>query len=238
MAGLLALGIETATRAGGVALVDEDGVVVSLHVNLEQSHSRQTAGLIQQALQAAGVTAADVSIVGVSIGPGSFTGARIGLSLAKGLCLAAGVPLTGVSTLEGLAARAGVPGALVSPLLDARRAEAYAALFRLAADPDETPQRLHPDDRMPLEAWLDRIETMAGGEPVWFTGDARRCFQASLRQRLGSRARLAGALRSEPAADTIAWLALRGRLTDPDVGRDWETLEPEYVRSGGSPSNL
>ena len=120
-----ALGIETATSTGGVAVADASGVCVHLCADLDRAHSRRTTALIEQALKAVGVKAASLAVVGVSIGPGSFTGVRVGLSVAKGLCLATGVPLIAVSTLEALATRAAAvedePISRICPILDARR---------------------------------------------------------------------------------------------------------------------
>jgi tRNA threonylcarbamoyladenosine biosynthesis protein TsaB len=90
--------------------------------------------MIDAVLLAARVRLSDLHLVAVSIGPGSFTGLRIGLSVAKGFSLAAGLPIVGVPTLEAFAHAAGRQSGLVCPVLDARKKEVYGAAFRWSGD--------------------------------------------------------------------------------------------------------
>ena len=128
-----------------------DGVVVAEGVHREtRSHTASLPGLVERVLCAAGLGVDDVEGLAVSIGPGSFTGLRISLALAKGLAFAGGLPLVGVSTLEALAHVAEAPpGETICAALDARKREVYAALF--AAD-DRGPRRLTADVAQSPEA--------------------------------------------------------------------------------------
>jgi tRNA threonylcarbamoyladenosine biosynthesis protein TsaB len=123
------LGIETATWTASVAIIDE--AVTLTEQTLQQSASHGTAlfPLVADALRAAETTLEAIDLLAVSIGPGSFTGLRIGLSMAKGLAMAADIPIVGVPTLEGLAVAAPLRSHPLWTVLDARKGEVYAAGF-------------------------------------------------------------------------------------------------------------
>lgn len=122
------LSIETATKAGSVAL-HKDGLLIGFQqYNIEKSHSSLVQVLIAQLLENTGVERNEISAVAVSAGPGSYTGLRIGVSSAKGLCYALDVPLIAVNTLETMAFQVNklnVGKYLLCPMIDARRLEVY-----------------------------------------------------------------------------------------------------------------
>jgi tRNA threonylcarbamoyladenosine biosynthesis protein TsaB len=158
------LGIDTATWTASVALVDGDAVLAERSLPTSGSHGFSLVPLIEEVLGHAGATTGDLRGVAVSIGPGSFTGLRIGLATAKGLAFAQRIPIVGVRTLPALALAAGVQDGLVCPLLDARKGEVYAALVEIAAG-----QAIVRRDEAaaPLAAWLDVI----GDRACTFIGD-------------------------------------------------------------------
>lgn len=124
------LNIETATKNCSVS-VAKDGQTIALREisELGYSHAEKLHVFIAEALQAAGISANELSAVAVSRGPGSYTGLRIGVSAAKGLCFALDIPLIAVDTLQSLAAQLHVSDGVIIPLLDARRMEVYSAVF-------------------------------------------------------------------------------------------------------------
>lgn len=124
-----ALGIDTATAIASVGLVTDDAALVQRRP-MASSHARTLLPLIDEVLAGASASLASIDLLAVSIGPGSFTGLRIGLSVAKGLALAAGIPLVGVPTLEAYATALGRRAGAVWPVLDARKGEVYAAGYR------------------------------------------------------------------------------------------------------------
>lgn len=133
------LGIETATAVCGAAIVRDGRVVAETHVLAPRSHSERLLLLVDEVLRSAGVEASALDAIACSIGPGSFTGLRIGLSVAKGLAFATKCAIVPVPTLEALAERAVAdgrvaPGAMVLAAIDARRDEVYAALYRRDGD--------------------------------------------------------------------------------------------------------
>ena len=97
------LAIETATPAHSVALVDDDRLLAEASYDAQGSRGRQLLPTVDHVLRKAGVAATDLGAVAVSIGPGSFTGLRVGLATAKGLALGTGAAVVGVSTMEALA---------------------------------------------------------------------------------------------------------------------------------------
>ncbi len=141
------LAIETATEVCGVALVDRGEEKAARIVAEPNIHGERLMPLVDETLRAAGVPLRGVDAVAISIGPGSFTGLRIGLSTAKGLALSAQKPLVTVPTLAALALAAYrrgtvAEGGLVAPVIDAKRDEAFYALFQIHGG---DPRRLLPD---------------------------------------------------------------------------------------------
>lgn len=123
--------IETSTSACSVALVNE-GKVVQNEVNYkERSHATSLSPLVQKILDKAQIKDEKIDAVAVSCGPGSYTGLRIGVSTAKGLCYGRNIPLIAVNTLELIAYTAGLKSdeSLICPMIDARRMEVYTALY-------------------------------------------------------------------------------------------------------------
>jgi tRNA threonylcarbamoyladenosine biosynthesis protein TsaB len=133
MADVLILAIETATGCGGVSLtkggMDAGKVLAEYTLQPEVTHSRRLLGSVGAMMEAAGVAWADLDGVAVSLGPGSFTGLRIGMAAAKGIAMGANLPLLGVPTLDGLAAQATPTDLPLCCLLDARKQQVYAAFY-------------------------------------------------------------------------------------------------------------
>ncbi|MBF2709375.1 tRNA (adenosine(37)-N6)-threonylcarbamoyltransferase complex dimerization subunit type 1 TsaB [Flavobacterium soyangense] len=124
------LNIETATKNCSVALAKEGKVILCKEIAEEgYSHAERLHVFIEEIIKEAGITFQDISAIAVSQGPGSYTGLRIGVSAAKGLCFALDIPLIAVDTLQVLASQAKVSNGLVIPMLDARRMEVYSAIF-------------------------------------------------------------------------------------------------------------
>lgn len=124
------LNIETATKNCSVAVAKDGQTIICLEIATEgYSHAEKLHIFIEEALREAHISAKDLSAVAVSKGPGSYTGLRIGVSAAKGLCYALGIPLIALDTLAVLAAKATVADGIIVPMIDARRMEVYSAVF-------------------------------------------------------------------------------------------------------------
>jgi len=124
------LAIDTSTLAGGVALVDGERTVAEYVLDIRLTHSERLMPAVDRVMADAGWAPGQLAGLAVAIGPGSFTGLRIGVSAVKGLAFALGLPIAAVPTLDALAA--GLPGAAlpVCAVVVARRAEVYASLYR------------------------------------------------------------------------------------------------------------
>ena len=124
------LNIETATKNCSVALAKDGKTILCKEIAEEgYSHAERLHVFIEEIIKETGITFQDISAIAVSQGPGSYTGLRIGVSAAKGLCYALGIPLIAVDTLQVLASQSNVSDGLIIPMLDARRMEVYSAIF-------------------------------------------------------------------------------------------------------------
>lgn len=162
----LILGIDTSTSSGSVALLKEGKLVGSQLYSIEKSHSSLLHVMIEQMMSNTGCEMNELSAVAVAEGPGSYTGLRIGVSAAKGLCLALDIPLIAVNTLEAMAFqlyRRSVDRVIYCPMLDARRMEVYAALY------DENFKSLKPTAPVILEDYA--YEDILDKHKVLFFGD-------------------------------------------------------------------
>jgi tRNA threonylcarbamoyladenosine biosynthesis protein TsaB len=124
------LAVETSTLAGGVALLEGDRLVAEYLLDVSVTHSERLLAAIDTVMRDAGWTARDLTGLAVAVGPGSFTGLRVGISTVKGLALALGVPVAAVPTLDAMAAAVPWTSLPVCPVLHARRDEVYAAFYR------------------------------------------------------------------------------------------------------------
>ena len=182
-----------------------------------RTHVASVPRLVEQVLDEASLTIGAVEAIAVSIGPGSFTGLRIGLAFAQGLAYAGGLPVVGVSTLEALAAVAPAePGELVWAALDARRHECWAACFRRTGAGLE---RLAPDAAMSAAALAERL-----GPETIVIGDAVERYGALL----AGRGRALPFETFHPQGDVVARLGWErlARGERDELGR----LEPVYLR--------
>lgn len=210
------LAIDTSTRYAGIALADAGGRVISCRSwHSAVNHTAELMPAVAQTLAAAGLTVKDLAGIAIALGPGGFSALRVGMSVAKGLAIAAGRPLVGVGTLDLEAWPYRDSGLPVCALLDAGRGEVAAALF--AAGQRRHPDRICPPAELPAE----------GEEPTLFCGEGLAAHAAQLRQRLGRRAVIAG---NAPAARLYALAALgQQRLAAGDVD-DVASLQPYYLR--------
>jgi len=218
------LAVETSTLTGAVALLEAGGVVAEFRVNVAVTHGERLMAAIDGVLRAARWELADVEAFAVALGPGSFTGLRIGLSTIKGLAFATGKPVVGVPTLDALAWRLPYCAYPVCPILDARKNEVYAALYRTL---DGRLELLEAPRAVAPATLAEELRATMDG-PVVFVGDAVGLFTPVLSEILGTRARLAPADLRLPSAVTVgelgSWALGRGETADP------ASLVPLYLR--------
>ncbi|MFS8543396.1 MAG: tRNA (adenosine(37)-N6)-threonylcarbamoyltransferase complex dimerization subunit type 1 TsaB, partial [Limnochordales bacterium] len=193
------IGLDTSTATGGVALLEGDRLVGEYTLNVQRTtHAERLMPALERVMADAGWDpTAGVDGIAVAIGPGSFTGLRIGVVTAKALSYAWQAPVVGVPTLEALAYQAGAGRGLVCPLMDARHGRVFCAAY--TCDGDVPTPRL--EARLwALDDWLTALEELAadGSHPqdaagpaggrFLFIGDGAEVHWDVLVQRLGSRA--------------------------------------------------
>jgi tRNA threonylcarbamoyladenosine biosynthesis protein TsaB len=224
------IGIEAATPAAGVAIASAAGQLLG-HVWCDQGRPASNGLLddLDRLMRSCGVAAGSVAAVAVSHGPGAFTGLRVGLAMAKTMAHTWGCPLFGFSTLAALARRWPVAGALVCPLLDARRGEVYAGVYRIAENDAPLPERVRADRVELIETLIADLLTFTG-EPVWLAGSGAAKYREALTGALGNRARWIAPPLDQPAADAIA-LAGAAALRRGEPGLDPLAAGPIYLRA-------
>jgi len=172
------LQIETATSSCSVALANQGNVIALKQLSGRNVHAEMITLFIEELIAAAGITLQNIDAVAVSSGPGSYTGLRIGVSTAKGLCFALDKPLIAVETLEAMALGAIVNHGdlidgetLLCPMIDARRMEVYTAVF------DANGSRVKPTSAEIIDenSFADRLEN---NKIVFFGDGAEKCREA------------------------------------------------------------
>jgi tRNA threonylcarbamoyladenosine biosynthesis protein TsaB len=214
------LGMDTSTRAGSLAAVEGGRVVGSVEVSSTLDHSLRLVPAADFLLSRLGWRVTDLDGIAVTVGPGSFTGLRVGIATALGLGRASGRGVVGVGTLPALARAAGVPppGTWVCACLDAGRGEVYAAAFAAEVD-GSYPQAV------PWVTPPEQLPDLLAGRRVRFVGDGAERYGELLRTRFGPDA-LAGA---------GPWfLARHAALLGEQIlasGRPLAAVEPLYLRA-------
>ena len=221
------LAIDTSGPACGAAVVEEGRVLSEETVQNRNTHSANLMLLIEEVLRAAGTALSEVDGIACVVGPGSFTGVRIGAATAKGLAHGSGKPCIPVNALEALCRGAGAFPGVILPIQDARAGQVYGAAFRGGS-------RLMPDSAMALEDFLRAAETAAGDDPgpFLFTGDGVAVHEKRIRELWGEKAVFAEApfryLR--PAAAGMIALE-KGERTD------YRSLRETYLRPPNAQKN-
>ncbi|MBM2802290.1 MAG: peptidase glycoprotease [Deltaproteobacteria bacterium] len=231
------LGIDTATTTASVALIEDDELVAEKFYNRQSvvsenvtiapkgNHAEIVVPLIQAVLDQAKFSLSDINGFAVSIGPGSFTGLRIALATVKGIAYELGLPVVGISTLHAQAARVTDTQDLICALLDARKQEVYAALFRRVHG---TLMRLSDDGVMAVTTAIEMIERARQMGSCTAVGDGAQAYQKCLLQSLGSRLRIGADGEYSTVAYRVAEIAQAriGAAAGDDLGR----LVPIYLR--------
>ncbi len=217
---MIILGIETATRTGSVAVVSDSGVIAEYTLNIELTHSERLMSTVDRVLSDTGVTVAELDGFAVSIGPGSFTGLRIGLAAVKGLALVTNKPVTAVPTLKALAWNLPYSKYPVCPLLDARKKEVYAAVYRFEED---KLVRMMDESVLSLRELAGRVT-----ERAIFTGEGSHLFRDDIRTLFGDRAVFAPASAMVPSAASVAGIGMMQLNAGDRAAPD--SLTPQYIR--------
>jgi len=228
------LGLDTSLSVASVA-ISEDGRVAAEDVyprhrtaggsGAKSNHAEIILPLIDSVLQRAGIGLSDVAGIAVSIGPGSFTGVRIGLSTVKGLAYGTHIPAIGISTLQAIAARVADFEGMVCPVLDARKGEVYGAIFRKHGNQLE---RLTEDSLMTIANFLEELRGLGKPAPCLLIGDGVTACRPLVQQAPGLQIHIADEDAMPSVAAAIALLSER-QFTDHRALR-LNDLAPVYLR--------
>ena len=214
------LALDTATTSCSVAVTNDGSLCAEMTLRKNQTHSRHLMATIDSVLEKAGCSVGDLDGFAVTIGPGSFTGLRIGISTIKGLALAADKPVVGISSLESLALQSADRSLLICPMLDARKAEVYCATYRFS---DDRPVVKAPACNARPEEFVPEIK-----EPCVFIGSGAQLYRHKIEKILGEMAHFAPRGQNTIRASSIAFLSAERfkRCTFDDVAH----LTPQYIR--------
>jgi tRNA threonylcarbamoyladenosine biosynthesis protein TsaB len=228
---MLILAIETSTLTGSVALVEAEGredgprrgekILGEITLSTEETHSGRLMPAIDRLLMETSLTIHQVRGIALGLGPGSFTGLRIAVSTVKGLAFALKVPVVGVPTLDTVAHNLPYASTQVCPVLDARKKEVYAALFRGNGEGDL--EKVSEDWVLSPEDLCSRIT-----EKTIFLGTGVEVYGEVLRERLGSLALFAPPELSLPRAVNVARLGLSSFKNGRTL--DVSSFTPIYLR--------
>jgi tRNA threonylcarbamoyladenosine biosynthesis protein TsaB len=223
---MLVFALDTTTRQGSVAVVNDDRVLLERPGDAARTHAERLPAEILSALADAGATAGDVDIFAVASGPGSFTGLRVGIATIQGLALATSRNVVAVSALDALAHLASIdraPGDLIGVWMDAYRHEVFSALYRVAGADPYTQERLEeiegpvvsaPDAA--LARWLH-----TGCRPTVWIGDGSAVYSTMI-ENIGE------VRKTQPIAGTIGRLAITRSRAHGAINP--AAIQPLYVR--------
>ncbi|HEX2055161.1 MAG TPA: tRNA (adenosine(37)-N6)-threonylcarbamoyltransferase complex dimerization subunit type 1 TsaB [Nitrospiraceae bacterium] len=197
------LAVDTATAYQSVAILDETTVLAQVNRDAQGSHARYLVLSVEEALRAAGLALGDIDGFALSIGPGSFTGLRVGLATMLGFRSVLGKPLVTVPTLEAMAWNVRSVTGRICPILKSRKEEVYWAAYEWSSD--HGPHRLIPEQVTSPDHIAASIH-----EPVVVLGDGWKAYEKAIRTLLGSRAGLVSEAPQEamhPSAVSVAFAA-------------------------------
>lgn len=214
------LGIDTSTKIATIAVIDEEKVLGEYTLNQEMSHSENLIPMIKELLNNLYIKIEDIDLYGVAIGPGSFTGLRIGVAAVKSLAHLFNKPIVGVSTLQGMAYN--LPhNKVVIPMIDARRDRVYTGVYSWENGILKT---IKADDVLEMEVLLDELKDY---DTIAVNGDGSILYKDRLINNLKD-IKFSTKGQNICKATSICELALL-KYNNGEVD-DFYTLAPDYLR--------
>ncbi|NLZ28975.1 MAG: tRNA (adenosine(37)-N6)-threonylcarbamoyltransferase complex dimerization subunit type 1 TsaB [Firmicutes bacterium] len=228
---MLILGLDTSTRVCSVALLNGGELVGEYTQNVSKTHSQRLLPLISCLLDDTGTDRKDLDAVAVAIGPGSFTGLRIGIATARALAQGLGLQAVGVSTLRALAENLSGRRIIVCPMLDARRDQVYAALYRPYAESagggSADFETLLAPTALSIHELVARLRPFE--DRVCFPGDGQARYLTLLHKEMGNRYTAISPALALNRASSVAVCAARKMKAFPGQYSYFD-LRPEYLR--------
>jgi tRNA threonylcarbamoyladenosine biosynthesis protein TsaB len=226
---MMTLALDTSAKTVGIALLEDDSILVESFFNLGVNSSLLLLPAIEEMFRKAGLDVDRVDLWACTVGPGSFTGLRIGLGTLKGLALATGRPIVGVSTLEALAFQGIQASTLICPMMDAQKKQIYTALYR--AEADFSLKRMGEERLIDLDVFLPSIS-----EKTLFLGDGAMKYRDRITELLPARSCFAAPHLHAVRASAVGLLGRRNYARGEIL--DLLTFTPRYLRLSEAESKL
>jgi tRNA threonylcarbamoyladenosine biosynthesis protein TsaB len=222
-----ALAIDTSNLVMGIAVITNDRIIGEFTTNLKKNHSVRLMPAIQDLLNEVDIAPNELERIIVANGPGSYTGVRIGVTAAKTMAWALGIPIVGVSSLEVLAQNGRYFGGLVSPMFDARRNQVYTGLYGR----NETTHSLVKDEQIILVTdWLEQLKSL--GQSILFLGNDVAMHEKWIVDELGNQAVFGALSEHNPRPGELAMLGI-----NRDPWEDIHTFVPSYLQLAEAEAN-
>lgn len=219
------LGVDTANRSCSVAIVDNGSTLAEQTLVSTQTHSKHLMEMVGAVVKLSSLALSEIDGFGVTIGPGTFTGLRIGISSVKGLAYATGKPVVGISSLDALAMQALFLPYLTAVFIDARKGEVYCARYRHSNSKKQQIRSI----KETVEQVLPPEKAVSGiNEPCIFIGSGAVLYKKIIEEKLNAPAYFAPDCLNMIQASTIANLALE-KFQD-SIFDDLNSLAPHYIR--------
>lgn len=220
---MLIFAVDTCSMSSSAAIADENRIIAEFTVNHKKTHSERIMPQIEALFKAADISIDDIDAFAAAVGPGSFTGVRIGVAIAKGFAIPTKKPCIGVSAIEALAYSAKPFKGLIAPILDARRNQVYNGVFE---SDGRAIKRIKEDRAIELSLLLEELKSY--DKDVIFAGDGVPVFKNLVMDFLGDRAYFVPNPFVYNLASGVAEIGIekykRGEITEGGL------LVPEYVR--------
>jgi tRNA threonylcarbamoyladenosine biosynthesis protein TsaB len=214
-----ALAIDTTNNVLGIALVEEERVIGEYITNLKKNHSVRAMPAIEQLLNDCDVSPKQLEKIVVATGPGSYTGVRIGVSIAKTMAWSLQIPIVGISSLEVLAANGRFFSGYISPLFDARRGQVYTGLYQYT---NEGLVTIEADQNILLVDWLSMLKEK--NERILLLGNDVVIHKESIVHILGTMGEIAQVVHNNPRPSELGIIGLNREA------QDVHSLVPNYIR--------
>jgi tRNA threonylcarbamoyladenosine biosynthesis protein TsaB len=212
------LGIETSAGVCSVCVLENSQLIAEYTTNITKTHSQRLMPMIEHVLANVELSPKDIKAIAVSIGPGSFTGVRIGISAAKGMAMALDIQTVGISALDGIACNLmGLYTGQICVITDARRKQVYTAIY------EREKGKLTKDMVLPIEELIKKIK-----KKTIFVGNACALYCDTLKKELGDLVVVCPSHLDIPRASSIAFLG--EKMLRESNGLTHFDLKPNYIR--------
>ncbi|MFP7736953.1 tRNA (adenosine(37)-N6)-threonylcarbamoyltransferase complex dimerization subunit type 1 TsaB [Priestia aryabhattai] len=221
------LAIDTSNFVMGVAVVEENKVVGEIITNLKKNHSVRVMNAVESLLKDCDIAPSELDRIVVAHGPGSYTGVRIGVTIAKTLAWTLNIPLIGVSSLEALAANGRYFDGYIAPLFDARRQQLYTGLYKW--NNEQGLLEVESDRLVINKDWAEHLKSY--NKPILFIGNDLSMHEEAVKEVLGEQAVFAQVQQFNPRPSELAFLGMK---KEPEPVH---TFVPNYIRLAEAEAN-